>query len=191
MGEMTPEMDETVKPFIAGQQVWDLGAGSLDYAKHLLCLGAREVFAVDKEGFHPTRYQGRNITPIERYFADVKVPPGGLAVAWVSWPTNHVLHGLLPLLSAAEVVIYLGSNTGGSACGWPALYDHFHFREVLAHVPHRRNTLAVYGRQLCEAERRPLIGEEVAALTGQMMDFEHSEALARKVARLVEEDCGV
>lgn len=184
-GHLTPHMDEVLSPFIQNKEVWDLGAGSLGYAKHLLRLGAGSVVAVDKEGFQPSRYKGHNILPVERYFADVQVPPEGIRVAWVSWPTNHSLYGLLPLLMASDVVVYLGSNTSGSACGWPALYNHFHSREILAHVPHQRNTLAVYGRTI--PGRGPLIGEELAALAGQFLDFEEAEEQAIRAARIVQE----
>jgi len=184
-GEVTDHMSQTLREYVEGKEVWDFGAGDLLHAKRLLRLGAKHVFAVDKEGQPHSRYRGWPITPVKSYYVDVEPPPSGFPVAWVSWPTNHTLVGLVPLLERAETVIYLGSNTDGAACGWPGLFNHLHFREVLAHIPHRRNSLIVYGRQLSEAERRPLLGEEAAALGGVLIKFDEAQDMANRIAALV------
>jgi len=79
--------------------------------------------------------------------------------------------GLLQALDRADVVIYLGCNTDHSACGSPELFRQLCGRELLGHVPHRRNTLLIYGRG---TRTGPLTGEEFAGLTGALLSFEEA-----------------
>jgi hypothetical protein len=73
-----------------------------------------------------------------------------IEVAHLAWPVNHHSPGLLAVLRALPVVVYVGSNTSGNSCGTNALFAHFRERDVLAYVPERRNTLIVYGLRLPE-----------------------------------------
>ena len=184
-GELLPEMEPVIADIVRGMEVYDLGAGDLTYAKRLLQLGADRIVAVDKEGFCPSRFRGRAIHAVRTYFQDVQVPPGGIEVAWVSWPCNRPLPGLTRLLAASARVIYMGCNTGGSCCGELPLWDHLTRRRILAHVPHMRNSLIVYGDPLPEDERRPLVGEELAYISGEMMSFDRAQATATEVANVI------
>jgi hypothetical protein len=146
MGRVTPEMEAIIREHVQGKEVWDIGCGVyLGWSHKLLDWGAKEVVAVDKEEVHPNLYRGRAIRNIRNYYTDLQVPSDGIEVAYLSWPTNHILHGLLPILERCRKVIYLGCNYHGSACGWPGLYRHFWGREVLGHVEVYQNTLTVYG----------------------------------------------
>jgi hypothetical protein len=184
MGEMTPDMNEKIKPLLAGQEVWDLGAGGLHYSQHLLKLGAKRVVAVDRRGFQHTRYKGLNICPVHKDFVDVDVPAAGIRVAFVSWPTNQRLPGLIEILRQCDMVIYLGSNTDGSACGWDGLFRHFAERKVLHYLPIRRNSLIVYGARCSE---RPLLGEEFATISGQLLTFDQAQAYEKPTTKVFKE----
>ena len=180
-GVWTHEMEETIRPFIECRVVWDLGAGLLSNTHRLLRLGASHVVAVDKER-HPTGTFScpKRVTLIQSYFADLEVPPEGIRVALLSWPVNYHMKGLISILRECNIVIYLGSNTDGSACGWPGLWKHFQGREVLAHIPHRSNSLIVYGNTL-QGENRSLVGEEVAATSEFCLSFESAEKAAKSL----------
>jgi len=182
-GHLTEEMHRVVESFVRGNQVWDLGAGDMGHARTLLQLGATEIVAIDKD----PRPSEERIRVTEAYFTEV-TPPNNIQVAFVSWPSNHQLPGLLPLLEVSEVVIYLGSNTSMDACGWVDLYEHLTRRELLAHVPYWKNSLIVCGDPLPEGDLRPATPEETAALTGVMMPFEMAVEVAETVGRAVREE---
>jgi len=167
-GLFTPEMEALVAPQVVGATVWDLGAGDLTYARRLVALGADRVLAVDKESYH-LRHSAQQIEMLHSYFDDLE--PQDIEVAFVSWPQNKFDRGLLQALDRADVVIYLGCNTDHSACGSPELFRQLCGRELLGHVPHRRNTLLIYGRG---TRTGPLTGEEFADLTGALLSFEEA-----------------
>ena len=48
-----------------------------------------------------------------------------------------------------------------------------------------RNSLIVYGDPLPEDERRPLVGEELAYISGEMMSFDRAQATATEVANVI------
>lgn len=156
----------TIKPYIAGRVVHDLGAGDCVLAMMLLRSGALAVEAVDKEYLGG----GVQLPPSGRYhraaFKDYR--PETIDVAFVAWPENDrgVSTGLLSLLQRAQTVIYLGKNTGGVMCGTPALFRHFASREFLAYEPDKLNVLCVYGAPLgWQRTGDELRQEEVAGLT--------------------------
>lgn len=183
-GHWASEMEEVVRPLVDGKVVWDLGAGSLGHSHRLLELGAEHVMAVDKEHMDDAWWKGRPITPVQSLLADLPIPKT-IEVAFVAWPSNRVLPGLLDLLEVSDRVIYLGSNCNGDFCGWPGLWDYLHFREIEAHVPHYRNSLIVYGQHLKANERRPMVAEEVGATCGMVVGFGEAEKTAAEAARLV------
>ena len=90
----------------------------------------------------------------------------------MSWIVNWDM-SIVKVLADAEIVIYLGKNTDGSACGYDKMWEHLRSREVLAHVPDRRNTLTVYGPRVIV---RPQTGEEIAFLHDhKVLSFERAE----------------
>lgn len=174
-GTLTQEMEALLAPLVADRVVWDLGAGDLVYAHRLLALGASTVVAVDKELHGINSVWDTRIHILGTSF-DRLVPPARIEVAFLSWPQNYPMPALEHLLTRADIVIYLGCNTGGSACGTPRLLTRLMTRELLGHVPLRRNTLLVYG----EPRKRsgPMTGEEFAALSQTLLTFEEAERAA-------------
>ena len=173
-GHLTPEMEQILLPHIRDQEVWDLGAGDLGWVRWLADNGASKVIAVDKEDYYgplPTKVQY-----LHSCFDKVVIPATGIPVAFLAWPQNGLPRpnqgtwGLDKLIWDAGKIIYLGCNTGGSSCGNPFIFCQFVLRDVLAHVPHRRNTLLIYGDR--GAEPRLLHGEEYAAVQGEELQFE-------------------
>lgn len=64
------------------------------------------------------------------------------------------------------MVIYIGKNTDGIACGSPQLFDYFRWREVLVYDPDPQNVLIVYGA-LREEPRMAVHHEEAAGMYQQ------------------------
>jgi len=83
-------------------------------------------------------------------------------VIHLAWPSNYDT-GMIHLLGTVPVVIYVGKNTDGSACGTPNLFACLRWREVLAYVPRQQNTLIVYGA-IRKEPRKALYHEEMAGL---------------------------
>lgn len=164
-GTITPEMEVLLRQAVAGKYVWDLGAGDGGHARMLLRLGAKHVTLIDKD-WHvhhrkPWRCTGTTVDARPYYeVSDTMVAPPD--VAWLSWPTNTVLHGLIPILERTPTVIYLGSNTGGTACGSKKLFTHFAGRELTGHIGHMQNSLLLLGAPLPDGVTRRLTYEEVA-----------------------------
>jgi len=138
--------------FVEGAVVHDLGAGSLEHPTKLLELGAAEVVAVDRSIIKPPS-KDLNIDTVESTFDDFHEP---VDIAFMSWPVNWRC-GLERFAQSARVVIYIGKNTDGACCGDPTLWRELAQREVLAHSPHKENTLIVYGPQRVS---RPWLPEE-------------------------------
>ena len=155
-GYLDPAQQEAVRNVIQGRVVTDLGAGILGLSMELLRLGAPKVIAVDKQigAGGPLR----NIQFVETYFKDFDDP---VDVAFVSWPPNWSCPGLIEAVERAEIAIYLGKNSDGTACGTAPLFRKLTKREVLVHVPAWKNTLIIYGPTRIE---RPLFGEEKAGI---------------------------
>lgn len=178
-GHLTNKMAEQLGSVVQGRTVWDLGAGYLGYSSRLLDLGAHKVIAVEKEDLDVAVPKGVELR--RNYFTDVAPEP--IEVAFLSWPQNNRLWGLIGLLERAERVVYLGSNTSGSACGPRDLWDHLTFRTIEAYIPTQRNTFIVYGSP---SGRRALRGEELGATSGISMPFDVAEKIANEVQEVVE-----
>lgn len=160
-GKLSARQRELVKPVVEGETIHDLGAGDLSLAHVLIWLGAARVVAIDKQPM-PDGADLR-IDRVTSYFNHYREP---IQTAFVSWPINWADEGLVECVRRASIVIYLGSNMDGSACGATALWEHLSGRIILAHEPERSNTLIVYGPDLVDRE---LVPEEFAALNTQRM----------------------
>jgi hypothetical protein len=139
-GRLTPLQMNVLGAVIDRRAVTDLGAGSCALAVVMLGLGAKHVTCIDKE-LRPIVRQNPNIWLRDCSFDTVS---GDVDVAFVSWPMGDPT--LLPLVERAKTVVLLVKNTDGRNCGFPLLYAHTAFRELLAYVPDRANSLIV-----CEA----------------------------------------
>jgi hypothetical protein len=175
-GDITKEMWTAIQPHVQGREVWDLGCGGMTHTLQLQKLGAR-CTAIDKDPWRvPPSLRGRFI---QSYFKDVPLPLEGIEVAFLSWPQNTTLDGLLPLVHASRTVIYVGSNTGGTVCGNPLLFDYFQHREVLCHIPHPRNSLIILGGA-CVRPRGPLPEEWAATHPEHMWSFKEAVEAVRE-----------
>jgi hypothetical protein len=172
-----------IKSIVAGRVVHDLGAGSGAMAELLVELGARKVILVDHDEDEQRTPKGcERVT--RSFFAFAATAPK-IDVAFVSWPPRipAEVAGLPTLCGCAETVIYLGKNTGGTACGSPELFEWFLRREVLHYIPENRNTLIVYGKVRGLRTRLPR-GEELAGLLMDCCDvfsFDLVERLDREI----------
>ena len=82
---------------------------------------------------------------------------------FISWPVNRITAGVIPLCNLAPMLIYIGCNYEGTACGTKALSTHIAYRELLEAVPHRRNTLLILGEPIAQM-REHLTIEDVGGL---------------------------
>lgn len=171
-GRLSKAQLQAIKPYVKDCEVHDLGAGDLEVSKKLVGLGASNVVAVDREiNFR----QGKRISKVAASFEEFAADhPGSLSTSLISWPVNWKVSGLVELVARSEVVLYLGSNSSGSACGFCELWEHLSKRTVIEYVPERENTLIIYGRDTLERENLP---EEWAALNQEeMWSFESLHA---------------
>jgi hypothetical protein len=136
--------------------VHDLGAGDLTLAHDLIQCGASSVIAVDKQPMPSP--QVPNIERVVSYFHEYAQP---VDIAFMSWPVNWSV-GLTPIARRSRLVVYLGTNMGGSACGYQDLWWHLRSREVLAHVFDPTGSFIVYG--FGTRGRKGRLPEEHAAL---------------------------
>jgi hypothetical protein len=162
-GFLARDMEDWIKPYVKSKVVWDLGAADLEYTMKVLEMGATSVVAVDRAYKRDYDIDPSKVPPNIKleacYFKDLH--PSSIEVAFLSWPQNMRMPGLLELLSVAETIIYLGSNVNGDSCGFPALYDYLRTRHIAVHIPHRANTLAIYTSAI--VDREPIL-EELAGL---------------------------
>ena len=175
-GRLTDEQEAIVRNFVMGYNVHDLGSGQLGLAMKLVELGAHTVTAVDKEYSHRLFYSPHpSITLVGEYFEEYARHGHFIDVALVSWPEVYNQQGLELLLRYARTVIYLGTNFDGTACGSAEMFNHLVQREVLALVPHKWNSLIVYGQRVQGS--RKLLPEEYAALHRDSAYFKFGEDL--------------
>ena len=178
-GHICDNMKDALRPLVAGKTVWDMGAGDLSKSKLLLKLGAKKVCAVDRRHpgntsllfvEHSTRIP-KGISFVRKSFNEIDASDLSIEVAFVSWPLNCNLPGLVSLAMRSETVIYIGCNFNGTQCGFPAFYRHLLHRELVAHVPNKRNVLvAVKGPE--RASVRKPTPEEWAAMDSSVRCFE-------------------
>lgn len=156
-GSFNVEQTVALRSVIVGQTVHDLGAGSMGLSRELVQLGAAHVVAIDVDFGGNNRKLPATIQKVSCDFAEYDHP---IDIAFTSWPLNR-WSGVEDLVDRARVVIYLGSNSDGNACGSELFWDILSRRRVIAHVPHRENTLIIYG---AEPEYRRYLPEEYAAV---------------------------
>ena len=203
-GKLSEEQERVVQAVLNGlpresrREVVDLGAGSMYLSQELLGLGARRVIAVDKEILASADPQIRVVRSTFEEFSAQHTSP--IDVAFMSWPVNWMVPGLLNILKRSRQIIYLGSNVNASACGWPALWLYLQGRRIEHYCPDRRNSLIVYGadvdrdgsatllRPMVGEEHaalvRAMVGEESAAMSGTIMTFPEAESATAQLKRI-------
>lgn len=159
-GELTEEMQEALTPLVDGKTVYDLGAGDLTLSHVIAGLGAAAVIAIDKAPMPPP--QSPLVSRLEGHFGRLPVPDH-IDVAFLGWPQTYPMPGLYDWLDAADVVVYLGHNSGNTYCGRPELFLYMTRRALMEEVLGVRNTLLALGDWL--AEPRPMTVEEEAYFT--------------------------
>jgi len=179
-GRMDSPQRKAIEEVVRGERVIDLGCGDGGWSEVLVILGAECVIALDKRVMPDAG--SRQIQWIEQTFEEYEAIGGEVPkIAFISWPVNRVLPALLRMIERAEVVIYLGKNTDGTACGSVPLFEHLSGRALLKHFPKQANTLTIYGGPVSKA--RMLTGEEIAARFfsyDKIIRFDEAEALAEK-----------
>lgn len=164
-GVLTDDMKAAIKAIVEDRTVYDLGAGTSEYAMEMLGMGAKHVTCIDKEPPHIVdslrvmKARGR-LDWKTQYFADLlgDICTEGLAglkdVLFVSWPVNRK-SGVSTLARIHENswIIYLGSNRGGTACGSCELFFELTKREVQVEIQHPTNDLIIYKPGLLEHHR--------------------------------------
>jgi hypothetical protein len=168
-GHLFPEQLKALRPYIEGRDAHDFGCGDFSLSVQLMALGAKSVLAIDKEDWgRPPPIPG--LTFQRGYFRDI---PLGVDTLFLSWPVNVPDLAVINHARAAKTLIYLGCNTDGTACGSAALFHVMTHRELLVHMPHKRNTLIITGSEL-SVPRAPT-GEEKAALTSDLRIWSFQE----------------
>lgn len=163
--EMTTELEGLVK----GKRVWSLGCGTGGTEPQLLKrLGATAVYAVDKARRNHTLYPNSVtecgvITWCDMYYIEfIDKFTATADVALIKWPDTGPLVGLVPLLDKCNVVVYIGTNEGFTACGNQALWRYLASREFVSEVRGQRNDMIVYGKPI-EGAVAPRCREEELA----------------------------
>ena len=82
-------------------------------------------------------------TYVQSTFQDYRTE--AIDVAFVSWPTNTGLPGLVDLLKKAKTVVYIGKNTDGSCCGNEDFFKYMLTRKLVRYRPNEHNTMIVVG----------------------------------------------
>lgn len=165
-GTFTKAFQKTLRPFVNGKRIVDLGSGDGTRAVMLCATGARSVLSIDVLGAMRSSPQ---IEYVEISFAHAAavVREAKPDVAHLAWPSNIIMpsenQALIKILGTIKRVIYVGKNTDGVACGTPELFGHFLQRPVLALVRDPRNTMIVYG-DVQSRRRAPGDVEERAGL---------------------------
>jgi hypothetical protein len=181
------EFDELVKPIVFQRRVWDLGSGTKAPMLPIVQrLGCAKVQLVDKDTVippvmpHGFGVDVRQHTLFRELLQDFKkfntIESNDIAL--LAWPPNSGADGLADLMQWFNYVIYIGCNSGGTACGDLDLWNHFTTREVVHYLPRRKNSLIVYGTM--NYHRRALIQEEAWALDhAQFHPFEDHSKIIR------------
>lgn len=174
-GKPTDNQWRLICEAVNDRHVHDFGSGEGGIT-HMLSKHAATVVAVDKNNvFARSGSSVSNIEWIEAWFEDYNTRCDEVDVAFISWPLNHRDVALYSLLKRARTIIYLGKNTDGIVCGFPDMFRMFAWRDLLAHIPDRHNTLLILGDPLQRVQERDLTGEEYAGLTaydGPILKYE-------------------
>lgn len=185
IGKLNDEQEAVLRQFVMGYNIHDIGAGQLGLSKKLIELGAHTVTAVDRiyADFRNNNFNDcapwvaplPGISLVGEYFEEYARHGHFIDVAFISWPEAYHQQGIVQLIERARVVIYLGSNFDGISCGSEDMFCTLSQRNVLATVPHRFNTLIVYGN---EWVARRLLPEEYAALNRGTNYFVYGDDIA-------------
>lgn len=165
MSTLSPLKQDSIRRYVKGRTVHDLGAGDLSEARMLIQLGAVRVIAIDR---HPMPEPSAGIHCYVSHFDDWQ-HDGVIDVAFIGWPANWDT-GLVRLLRSSTTIIYHGKCTDGTMCGYPQMWHHLLNRRVYVHVHERESILIVYGHEAIV--RNPLPEEECGMDLGRMRSYD-------------------
>jgi hypothetical protein len=165
-GSLNTKQHAIVASYVAGKTVHDLGAGDLKLSKILADMGADVVAVEPNTECFPAQLP-KNIKIVPSYFNNFRGP---VDMAFMSWPSTHTT-GVDRIVKKSRIVIYLGTNMNGTACGYLELWDMLCKREILDISVDRKNTLIVYGPQ---AVKRDPVPEEQGGRCRDIMWFDTS-----------------
>ena len=189
-GNLNDEQEAVLRRFVMGYNVHDIGAGQLALARKLVELGAHAVTALDKiyadfrhNNFDDCRSWAAplpQISLVGEHFEEYARHGHFIDVAFVSWPETNNQKRIVDLLRGARTIIYLGSNFDGTSCGSAEMFRYLSQRSVAAVVPHKYNSLIVYGHEY--PVQRRLLPEEYAALHRDGPYFTYGEDICETTA---------
>lgn len=169
-----------------GERVVELGAGDLSLACELVRLGARYVSTYDRLPYVDPPCD--KVYPDQRHYsfsqlASVWTRHDGGDLTVVCWPAVNMPSleekSLVNILTLSSKIAYLGKNTDGTGCGFGELFEYLLCRRVIKHVPHRQNSLTIYGEEMRDDETRPPTQEEVTWFTRtEVISYERSLAIS-------------
>ena len=157
-GKISSKQWDAIGEIVKGKTVHDIGCGDLEHARGLIKHGASKVIAIDKN--HVVSTDPR-IEVVEKRFHEYR-PTESMEVAFLSFPVNYDAPGLLYHLATAKIIIYIGNNFNGTACGIPMLFHFFVSRKLISWIPNPRNTLLVIGEWTLD--KREPTPEEMAGI---------------------------
>jgi hypothetical protein len=165
--KLTDPQRETLQGLVRGKTVVDLGSGDMSLSLEMLAMGAQHVTAVDP---HSVSQGEPNLTVVPSYYRYLKPIQADLGVLSWPWCSTDQLEGLIGQLDAYRQVVYLGTNSGGLACGHPRLFRYTLTRELIRYEPAPQNNMLVLGTRL--ATPREPTGEEAAGIdTGNLYSY--------------------
>jgi len=141
---MTIAQAKALRRYVTGVTVVDLGGGEGHQALSLIRLGAKSVTLIDEYRYKFLKHLKLRV--VKKTFNDAFKAQKHYGLAFISWPLNKTMPGLLDFIDQAPVVAYLGKNTDGTACGWHEFWVHLAKRELITEVRDRANTLLIYGQ---------------------------------------------
>lgn len=191
---LTHSQARCLRSVVQNRTVHDIGCGSGELSRWMAQNGAWRVYAVDKDiGTLPKKFAQPNVVRVAASFAAYSKKLAGDVgdVAVISWPWDSKHDGLVELLRKFTVVVYIGKNTDGSACGSNDLWQHLTTRALREEIPDQRNVLLHYGPEVFD---KPALRseEEIAGLlnTGMFNIVEYG-TLVKVAAVPVDEHEGV
>lgn len=162
-GQITPDMESIIKLYIKDRIVYDFGAGSCSLSIEMVRMGAKMVYAIDK---NIGSLEDEKMVKISMAFDEhlaIRPLVKDDSIAFISWPANYPMKGLLESLEVFKTIIYIGKNTDGSSCAWPVFFGLMMSRKLLEHIPDKQNTMLIWGEGMGNATRPP-VKEERAGM---------------------------
>lgn len=166
-GKIISEFINPITEVISEKEVWDLGCGNFILAEQLLQLGAKYIYAIDKELENLT-ISNEKILPICSTFEKFLPQIEKIEVGFISWPANYNTK-LHLFLDKMDTIILLSKNIDGFMCGYIQFFKNLINRPILNYIRNKENSLIIYGPGRI---KRPPVADELVIFL--MPDYEVS-----------------